>query len=173
MAAEEYSGCAPRRRPRGERGANASWLTGGCAKQTPMKPSEATTQGIRVVVKPQYLANESRPVDNTYVFAYEVTIANVGDRLAKLLSRHWIITTDMLLLAVPVRDDPLAHVRGPGVVGEHPDLGPGEAFRYRSYCPLSTPEGAMRGSYRMVRPDGSEFDAEVAEFAFSAPRVLN
>ncbi|MEZ4445191.1 MAG: Co2+/Mg2+ efflux protein ApaG [Polyangiaceae bacterium] len=129
-----------------------------------MKPSEATTQGIRVVVKPQYLANESRPVDNTYVFAYEVTIANVGDRRAKLLSRHWIITNG---------HGEEEHVRGPGVVGEHPDLGPGEAFRYRSYCPLSTPEGAMRGSYRMVRPDGSEFDAEVAEFAFSAPRVLN
>jgi uncharacterized protein affecting Mg2+/Co2+ transport len=31
----------------------------------------------------------------------------------------------------------------------------------------------MHGSYQMVRPDGSGFDAEVAPFALPAPRLLN
>lgn len=126
--------------------------------------SDATTKGIRVTVKPRYVEARSKPVESAYFFAYEVTIANVGDRAAKLLSRHWVITDGK---------GAERHVRGPGVVGQQPHLAPGEAFRYESFCPLDTPEGAMRGTFQMVRDDGSEFDADVATFAFSAPRVLN
>jgi ApaG protein len=127
-------------------------------------PSEATTEGIRVTVKPRYVDARSKPVENAYFFAYEVTIANEGSSPAKLVSRHWVITDGK---------GEERHVRGPGVVGNQPHLAPGEAFRYESFCPLETPEGAMRGSFQMARDDGSVFDAEVATFAFSAPRVLN
>lgn len=127
-------------------------------------PSEATTEGIRVTVKPRYVDERSKPVDNEYFFAYEVTIANVGSSPAKLVSRHWIITDGK---------GTEQHVRGPGVVGNQPHLAPGEAFRYESFCPLETPEGSMCGTFQMVRDDGSEFDAEVATFALSAPRLLN
>lgn len=126
--------------------------------------SEATTEGIRVTVKPRYVEARSKPVEGAYFFAYEVTIANVGTSAAKLVSRHWIITDG---------HGAERHVRGPGVVGQEPHLEPGEAFRYESFCPLETPEGAMRGTFQMVRDDGSEFDADVATFALSAPRVLN
>ncbi|MEM1030460.1 MAG: Co2+/Mg2+ efflux protein ApaG [Myxococcota bacterium] len=128
------------------------------------KASEATTEGIRITVTPRYVPERSQPGTGPYVFAYEVTIANVGVAAAKLLTRHWIITDG------EGREE---HVRGPGVVGEQPDLAPGEAFRYQSFCPLPTPEGGMHGTYRMVRPDGSAFDAVVAPFALSVPRLLN
>ena len=127
-------------------------------------PSEATTEGVRVTVKPRYVDARSRPVENAYFFAYEVTIANVGSSPVKLVSRHWVITDGK---------GGEQHVRGPGVVGNQPHLAPGEAFRYESFCPLQTPEGAMRGTFQMVRDDGTEFDAEVATFALSAPRLLN
>ena len=38
-------------------------------------------------------------------------------------------------------------VRGPGVVGEHPVLSPGETFQYTSGCQLKTSAGVMRGTY--------------------------
>ena len=126
--------------------------------------STATTEGIRVTVKPRYVDERSQPAEKNYFFAYEVTIANVGAAPAKLLSRHWIITDGY---------GEEHHVRGPGVVGQQPRLEPGAEHRYESYCPLETPEGAMRGTFEMVRDDGATFDAEVATFAFSARRLLN
>ena len=126
--------------------------------------SEATTEGIRVSVKARYVEERSEPARGAYFFAYEVTISNVGDAPAKLVTRHWIITDG---------EGKNQHVRGPGVVGQQPRLEPGQSFTYESFCPLKTPEGGMRGSYQMVRDDGSQFDAEVATFALSAPRLLN
>ena len=82
----------------------------------------------------------------------------------QLLNRHWIITD-----ATQQTED----VRGPGVVGEQPGLGPGESFRYTSGCPLPTPFGSMEGSYQMVTVDGAEFDAEVAEFMLREPGAIH
>ncbi len=44
-------------------------------------------------------------------------------------------------------------VRGPGVVGEQPELGPGQSFRYQSACPLPTPHGKMRGHFEFYAKD--------------------
>ena len=64
-------------------------------------------------------------------------------------------------------------MRGQGVVGETPRLDPGERFEYRSWAMLRTPFGTMRGSYTFVRPDGSIFEARIAEFALTQPHALN
>jgi len=77
----------------------------------------------------------------------------------QLLSRHWIITDGL---------DHVEEVRGPGVVGQQPILTPGEAFKYSSWCALRTPTGMMRGTYRMVRDGGGEFDIEIAPFGLRA-----
>ncbi len=128
------------------------------------KPSEATTDGIRVSVTPRFLEERAKPVDNHYFFSYEVTISNVGSEPAKLVSRHWIITD---------ANGTEEHVRGPGVVGHTPHLAPGEAFRYESFCPLETVDGSMHGTFQMVRDDGTEFEAEVGKFFLCAPLLLN
>jgi ApaG protein len=122
--------------------------------------SSALTQGIRVSVESLYLPQHSDPEIPRYVFAYTVVIANEGDRPARLVTRHWIITD----AAGEVEE-----VRGPGVVGETPHLRPGQAFQYTSGCALKTPRGTMHGAYQMVRDDGEEFDAEIAPFALRAP----
>ena len=54
---------------------------------------------------------------------------------------------------------------GDGVVGQQPRLEAGEAFEYTSFCILKTPHGSMRGAYRMVRADGTSFEARIAPFA--------
>lgn len=62
---------------------------------------------------------------------------------------------------------------GEGVVGEQPYLRPGESFRYTSGTVMETPVGSMGGSYRMIADDGTHFDARIATFTLSVPRILN
>lgn len=124
--------------------------------------SDTTTRGIRVQVRSEYLADRSDR--ETYFFAYHVTISNVGDEAAQLVSREWIITDE---------NGNVERVQGPGVVGEFPLLEPGESFEYTSFCPLQTMMGTMHGSYTMRRRGGEQFDAEIAPFTLAVPGVVN
>jgi len=122
--------------------------------------SEAVTQGIRVTGKSEVLPEPSAPPQARCAFATTVRIANEGNEEAQLIRRHWIITDCR---------GRTEEVCGAGVVGHQPSLKPGEAFQYTSWCVIRTPRGTMHGTYQMVRPDGSEFDAEIAPFALVAP----
>jgi ApaG protein len=126
--------------------------------------SDTTTQGIRVQVESFYDEDRSSPQESYYFFAYQVRISNVGTEKAQLISREWIITD---------ANGDEQRVQGPGVVGEQPTLAPGDAFEYTSFCPLSTVVGTMHGSYRMVLPDGSSFEAEIAPFSLAVPHAVN
>lgn len=126
--------------------------------------SKAITEGIEVTVTSEYLADQSMPQAKRYVFAYTVRIENQGQDPAQLRSRHWVITDG---------NGKIEEVRGPGVVGQHPNLSPGEAFQYTSGCVLETPRGTMQGTYQMHRPDGARFDAEIAPFSLALPLNLN
>ncbi len=128
-----------------------------------MGRSRAETEGITVEVNSTYVPERSQP-QRLYYFAYHVRIANVGTEAARLVSRHWTITDGNGLKE---------EVKGPGVVGEQPRLEPGQVFEYASACPLSTTIGSMRGTYRMVRDDGTSFEAEIAPFALVTPGALN
>ena len=83
---------------------------------------------------------------------------------AQLLSRHWIITN---------ADGKTQEVRGDGVVGEQPNLNPGDSFQYTSGTMLETPVGSMQGSYQMQADDGTTFDAEIKPFTLSVPNALH
>lgn len=119
---------------------------------------------IAVDVETRYIEEQSDEDKLRYVFSYSITIMNDGTVPAQLLSRHWIITD---------ANQKVQDVRGEGVVGEQPYIPPGSAFQYTSGAILETPFGTMRGSYRMVTEDGTEFEAEIEEFILSTPRVLH
>lgn len=119
---------------------------------------------IGVKTRPQYLADQSEPENEQYVFAYTITITNTGEVTAQLISRHWIITD---------ASEQVQEVRGQGVVGNQPVLKPGESFQYTSGCALKTPVGTMKGSYQMVAEDGTQFDADIPEFTLAIPRTLH
>ncbi len=119
---------------------------------------------IDVDVETVYIESESDPDENRYVFAYTITIRNVGDVAAKLLTRHWVIRD---------ANGKVQEVQGEGVVGEQPHLKPGEGFQYTSGTMLETSMGTMGGSYLMVTDEGAEFKAPIADFLLSTPRTLH
>ena len=126
--------------------------------------AESGKYAIRVAVKSTYLAEQSDPSRQQYVFAYTVTITNAGSVAAQLVSRHWIITD---------AEHQVQEVKGLGVVGQQPRLEPGESFEYTSGTSLPTAMGTMRGTYQMVAEDGKAFDAAIPTFTLSVPRVLH
>jgi len=102
--------------------------------------------------------------DDRWFFAYTIRIENDGAATVRLLSRHWIITDG---------NGRVEEVRGPGVVGQQPVLGPGASFEYTSACPLPTPFGVMEGSYQMSTESGERFDVRIAPFSLSEPYAIN
>ena len=119
---------------------------------------------IRVDVATSYVEDQSNPGESRYVFSYTITIRNEGDKPARLMARHWLITD---------ANGKVQEVVGEGVVGEQPHLQPGQGFRYSSGAILETPVGSMQGRYRMLADDGEQFDAPIAPFRLAMPGVLH
>ena len=119
---------------------------------------------ILVAATPFFIAEQSAPEQDRYVFAYTITIVNEGTVPAQLLQRHWLITDS---------NGKIQEVRGEGVIGEQPYLKPGETFRYTSGAILETPVGTMQGQYTMRSDEGDSFAATIPQFTLSIPRTLH
>lgn len=123
---------------------------------------KSVTRGIRVTVEPRFVEEESQPDKGKFFFAYTVEITNMTTDRVQLQSRHWRIIDGR---------GALQEVKGAGVVGKQPVLGPGESFTYTSGCPLSTPDGTMAGDYTMMLDTGEAFRAEIPAFSLDSPFV--
>ena len=133
-------------------------------EEPPVTTSEAVTEGVRVAVRARYSAEHSDPGRSEWFFLYTIRITNEGEDTVQLTDRHWYIVDG---------SGRAEEVQGPGVVGNQPVLEPGHAFEYTSGCPLKTPFGSMTGTYRMVRGDGTSFDAEIALFELVQPASIH
>ena len=114
---------------------------------------------IEIQPMPQFIPDQSDPENDRYIFAYTITIKNIGSVPAQLVSRHWIITDG---------HNEVQEVRGLGVVGQQPLLRPGERFEYSSGCRLRSDTGSMEGSYRFVTEVGEAFDVPIPRFVMHA-----
>ena len=119
---------------------------------------------LNVGVKTEFLAEQSDPSRNRYVFAYRITITNSGIQSAQLMSRKWIITDG---------DGKIQEVSGEGIVGQQPIIEPGQQHQYTSGTVLETKVGSMSGSYSMIAADGHEFSAPIPSFTLSYPNALH
>ena len=119
---------------------------------------------LSVGVKTEFLAEQSDPSRNRYVFAYKITITNSGIQSAQLMSRKWIITDG---------DGKIQEVSGEGIVGQQPIIEPGQQHQYTSGTELETKVGSMSGFYSMVAADGHEFSALIPSFTLSYPNALH
>ncbi|MGP4035132.1 Co2+/Mg2+ efflux protein ApaG [Pantoea agglomerans] len=113
------------------------------------------TARVSVHVQSQYVASQSSPDDARYVFAYTITIRNLGRSSVQLLGRYWLITNG---------NGRETEVQGEGVVGEQPLIAPGNEFQYTSGAVIETPMGTMQGHYVMVDEQGDTFHVEIPVF---------
>jgi ApaG protein len=127
----------------------------------------AVTRNIEVKVTPRFLSERSSPENGYFFWAYTIEITNHGTDTVQLKTRHWKITD---------AHGRMQEVRGAGVVGETPVLGPGASFEYTSGVPLPTPSGFMVGTYGMVSASGEGFEINIPAFSLDssdARRTIN
>ena len=126
--------------------------------------ADETQYEIRIEPVSTYVAEQSDPSRDQFVFSYTIRITNVGTVAARLVSRHWIITDG---------EHRVQEVKGLGVVGQQPLLQPGQSFEYSSGAAIATSVGTMHGTYQMRADDGHTFDAAIPPFTLSVPRTLH
>lgn len=121
----------------------------------------AVTNGIQIEVESFFVPEHSDKGAESYFFSYRIRISNSGPKPVRLESRKWVITDGR---------GRVEEVNGPGVIGQQPEINPGESFEYESFCPLPTPTGSMQGSYQMLCLDsGERFDADIPQFFLVEP----
>ena len=119
---------------------------------------------LTIHVETAFVDEQSAPAQNHFVFAYTITIRNLGTEAAKLMRRHWVLTDG---------DGKEQEIIGDGVMGEQPLIEPGQSFTYTSSAVLSTPVGSMEGRYHMETQDGRSFSAEIPAFRLADPALVH
>lgn len=119
---------------------------------------------VPVSVETFYIAAQSDPAAERYVFAYTITIRNHCSESVQLLRRFWLITD---------ANGKQTEVAGDGVVGEQPQLAPGASYQYTSGAILETPVGTMQGHYELVTEQQETFRAAIPLFRLAMPNILN
>ncbi|OBU17713.1 Co2+/Mg2+ efflux protein ApaG [Photobacterium aquimaris] len=119
---------------------------------------------IKCHVVSHYLAEQSQPDQQRYVFSYTITIKNLGRGSAQLLTRYWLITDANGKKLV---------IEGEGVVGKQPHINAADEFTYTSGTIIETPVGVMQGQYTMEDQAGNNFKVEVAPFRLAMPNILH
>jgi ApaG protein len=121
--------------------------------------SVTLTNGVRVAVSPSFVPAQSDPASGEYVFGYRIRISNESARRLRLVARRWVIVDG---------EGDRREVEGEGVIGQQPELAPGEAFTYSSFCQLTTFWGTMEGRYTMLAEDGKTVEVEIGRFYLAA-----
>lgn len=119
---------------------------------------------VSIQVQSVYIVSQSQPEMGRYVFAYTISIRNLGRGPIQLMSRYWLITNS---------DGHKTEVQGEGVVGEQPVIQPGSVYRYTSGAILETPMGTMEGYYVMLNGVGENFHVDIPAFRLALPTLIN
>ena len=125
----------------------------------------AITHKIKVSVETFYQPEYSYPMSQHFMFAYRIMITNFSKETVKLQRRHWYIVDAF---------GQKREVEGEGVIGEQPEIQPGENIEYISGCDLKTDMGKMYGTYLMENlENGKLFHIIIPEFFMTSPLKMN
>jgi ApaG protein len=119
---------------------------------------------VKCQIHTKYVAEQSQPENNRYIFAYVITIKNLSTQTVQLMGRRWLITDS---------NGKQMSVEGDGVVGKQPIINSNDEYTYTSGTALETPVGVMQGQYIMQDEKGNEFITEIEPFRLAVPNVLN
>lgn len=101
------------------------------------------------------------PPETPHLFVYFLTIENRSDVTVKLLGRKWIIESD---------DGETLVVEGDKIVGEEPELQPGERFSYNSFH-IGSGNAVARGSFHGIDELGRRIHTLIPRFEMRVPLV--
>jgi len=119
---------------------------------------------VKCQVQSKYIAEQSQPDKNRYIFAYIITIKNLSNQPVQLMERRWLITDS---------NGKQISVEGEGVVGQQPVIAANDEYTYTSATALETPLGVMQGLYVMLDQHGNEFHCIIDPFRLAIPNILN
>ncbi len=119
---------------------------------------------VCVQVQSMYVETQSIPEEERYVFAYTITVRNLGRHNVQLVGRYWLITNS---------NGKETEVQGEGVVGEQPLILPGNEFQYTSGAILETPLGTMEGHYEMLDHQGQSFRIAIPVFRLAISSLIH
>lgn len=129
------------------------------------EPVDELSAAIRVHVVPDYREDESSLPEQRFVFSYTITVHNHSPHSVQLLARYWKITQG---------SGKVQEVRGKGVVGKQPLIGPGQTFRYTSRAVLECPVGVMEGAYTCVDTRSQQaFEVKIPPFRLAGPNQVH
>ncbi len=124
-----------------------------------------TSFNIKVSARPQYDSKNSYPLENRFVFRYDITIENIGAVPMQLLTREWLIY-DLGF--------GFTQVSGEGVIGLTPVILPGSDFSYFSNVILSSGVGFMSGTYEFKNNvTGELLEVEIPRFSLHSQVLCN
>ena len=124
----------------------------------------AELKDLRVTVdRVEYNPDFEGPSDRPYCFVYYISIHNGSDAHVAIKGRKWVVTNAA---------GEITAVEGAGVVGQFPELDPGDTFSYNSFHLLETKTGAAEGSYLGIDTRGRRVRARIPRFEMKAtPRA--
>ena len=117
--------------------------------------------GLRVTVdRVVYHPEAQTPPDRPHCFVYFITIHNDTDTAITIKGRKWVVTNE---------HGEVTAVEGDGVVGQFPEIAPGDSFSYNSFHLLDTSNAVAEGSYIGVDENGRKVLTRIPKFKMVVP----
>jgi ApaG protein len=118
-------------------------------------------EGLSVVVDDViYMPSLYHPDDRPHPFVYFINTKNDSRERVIIRGRKWLVHED--------QTDEVIVVEGDGVVGQMPDLGPGEVFSYNSYH-VARGNGHAEGTFFGKTDSGRNIYVRIPRFKLQLP----
>ncbi|MDB6037611.1 MAG: ApaG domain protein [Verrucomicrobiales bacterium] len=118
-------------------------------------------EGLRVSVdRVMYQPHVATPPDRPHCFVYFITIHNDTQGPITIKGRKWVVTNDR---------GEITAVEGDGVVGQFPEIAPGDEFTYNSFHLLDSGSAVAEGSYLGVDAEGKKVVTRIPKFKMVVP----
>jgi len=117
-------------------------------------------EGLNVTVDGvQYDVSRPAPPERPHPFVYHISIHNGSEETIRIFGRKWIVRDT---------DGDTMVVEGDGVVGQFPNLSPGQTFSYDSYHVIKS-ESTATGSFFGTTEEGRPVCVRIPPFEMQPP----
>jgi len=146
---------------RGNRKKSVLGKPGAEASLAAVTPGFEELEGLSVEIDDViYMPSLDAPEDRPHPFVYFINIRNDSSERVVIRGRKWLVKEE--------ESEELVVVEGDGVVGQTPDLGPGEVFSYNSYH-VARGTGFAEGTFFGETDGGRRVCVRIPRFKLEVP----